>query len=66
MMMTRVLQRMQGLFKGNPDALAQRSPGHNVLGDRGENVAAGMYLVVIEATQSGERRQLRGKLMVIR
>jgi hypothetical protein len=33
---------------------------------RGENVAAGMYLVVIEATQGGERRQLRGKLMVIR
>lgn len=33
---------------------------------RGENVAAGMYLVVIEATQAGERRQLRGKLMVIR
>jgi len=33
---------------------------------RGENVAAGMYQVVIEATQGGERRQLRGKLMVIR
>jgi hypothetical protein len=33
---------------------------------RGENVAAGMYLVVIEATQAGQRRQLRGKLMVIR
>jgi len=33
---------------------------------RGENVAAGMYLVVIEATQAGDTRQLRGKLMVIR
>ncbi len=33
---------------------------------RGESVAAGMYLVVIEATQAGQRRQLRGKLMVIR
>lgn len=38
----------------------------NLQNGRGENVAAGMYLVVIEATQSGQRRQLRGKLMVIR
>ena len=38
----------------------------NLQNGRGESVAAGMYLVVIEATQSGERRQLRGKLMVIR
>ena len=33
---------------------------------RGESIAAGMYLVVIEAIQSGQPRQLRGKLMVIR
>jgi hypothetical protein len=38
----------------------------NLQNSRGENVAAGMYLVVIEATQAGERRQLRSKLMVIR
>lgn len=38
----------------------------NLKNNRGENVAAGMYLVVIEATQAGERRQLRSKLMVIR
>lgn len=38
----------------------------NLRNGRGENVAAGMYLVVIEATQAGQRRQLRGKLMVIR
>jgi hypothetical protein len=38
----------------------------NLENGRGESVAAGMYLVVIEATQSGDRRQLRGKLMVIR
>lgn len=33
---------------------------------RGENVAGGMYYVVINAVQDGEQRQLRGKLMVIR
>lgn len=33
---------------------------------RGENVAGGMYQVIINVTQNGERRQLRGKLMVIR
>jgi hypothetical protein len=38
----------------------------NLQNGRGENVASGMYLVVIEATQAGQRRQLRGKLMVIR
>ena len=38
----------------------------NLQNGRGQNVAAGMYLVVIEATQAGQRRQLRGKLMVIR
>ena len=33
---------------------------------RGENVAGGMYYVVINAVQDGEERQLRGKLMIIR
>lgn len=33
---------------------------------RGEAVAGGMYQVIINAIQNGERRQLRGKLMVIR
>lgn len=33
---------------------------------RGEAVAGGMYLVVVDAVQDGDRRQLRSKLMVIR
>jgi hypothetical protein len=33
---------------------------------RGENVAGGMYYVVVNAVQDGSDRQLRGKLMVIR
>ena len=33
---------------------------------RGEGVAGGMYYVVIDVQQDGDRRQLRGKLMVIR
>jgi hypothetical protein len=33
---------------------------------RGENVAGGMYYVVVNAVQDGDGRQLRGKLMVIR
>jgi hypothetical protein len=33
---------------------------------RGENVAGGIYYVVINAVQNGEERQLRSKLMVIR
>jgi hypothetical protein len=33
---------------------------------RGENVAGGLYYVVINAVQDGAQRQLRGKLMVIR
>ena len=32
----------------------------------GESVAGGVYYVIINAVQDGERRQLRGKLMVIR
>ena len=38
----------------------------NLQNGRGENVAGGMYLVVINAVQDGNSRQLRGKLMVIR
>ncbi|HEU5186188.1 MAG TPA: hypothetical protein VFU01_16560, partial [Gemmatimonadaceae bacterium] len=37
-----------------------------LINGRGENVAGGMYYVVINAVQDGEQRQLRGKLMVIR
>lgn len=33
---------------------------------RGENVAGGMYYVVVNAVQDGQERQLRGKLMIIR
>lgn len=33
---------------------------------RGENVAGGMYYVVVNAVQNGSDRQIRGKLMVIR
>lgn len=33
---------------------------------RGENIAGGMYYVVVNAIQDGQERQLRGKLMVIR
>ena len=33
---------------------------------RGEQVAGGMYLVVVDAQQDGRRRQMRDKLMVIR
>ena len=33
---------------------------------RGEQVAGGMYFVVVDVQQNDQRRQLRGKLMVIR
>jgi hypothetical protein len=33
---------------------------------RGESIAAGMYQVIVNAVQDGQRRQLRSKLMVIR
>jgi hypothetical protein len=33
---------------------------------RGEQIAGGMYLVVVDAQQDGRRRQMRDKLMVIR
>lgn len=34
--------------------------------DRGENVASGMYLVVVESIVNGKRQQARDRLMVIR
>ena len=33
---------------------------------RGEEVAGGMYYVIVNAIQDGEKRQIRAKLMVIR
>jgi hypothetical protein len=57
---------------GTPDPLDD-TPGDQAVrvtwplqNGRGENVAGGMYYVVVNAVQSGETRQLRGKLMVIR
>lgn len=38
----------------------------NLLNGRGEGVAGGVYYVVIDVLQGGQRRQIRGKLMVIR
>jgi hypothetical protein len=38
----------------------------NLLNGRGEGVAGGVYYVVIDVLQDGQRRQIRGKLMVIR
>ncbi|MDQ6831496.1 MAG: hypothetical protein M3081_21760 [Gemmatimonadota bacterium] len=38
----------------------------NLTNGIGENVAGGMYYVVVNATQDGKRRQMRSKLMVIR
>lgn len=38
----------------------------NLKNNRGEQVAGGMYYVIVNAIQDGKRRQLRGKLMVIR
>jgi hypothetical protein len=57
---------------GTPDPLDD-TPGDQAVrvtwplqNGRGENVAGGMYYVVVNAVQNGETRQLRGKLMVIR
>lgn len=38
----------------------------NLTNGRNENVAGGMYFVIVNAVQDGKRRQIRGKLMVIR
>jgi hypothetical protein len=38
----------------------------NLRNGRGEQVAGGMYYVVVDVQQEGRRRQLRNKLMVIR
>ena len=53
---------------GNPTSGADFA--HSVLwpltNDRGEAVASGMYLVVVESTVNGKRQQTRDRLMVIR
>lgn len=38
----------------------------NLTNGRNEDVAGGMYYVIVNAVQDGRRRQIRGKLMVIR
>ena len=65
----------QTVFSGTPSG-GPASPGFpgdqavrtvwNLTNGRGEAVAGGMYYVVVNAVQDGKRRQLRGKLMVIR
>jgi hypothetical protein len=57
---------------GSPDPIDD-TPGDEAVrvnwpltNGRGENVAGGMYYVVVNAVQDGSTRQLRGKLMVIR
>jgi hypothetical protein len=50
---------------GFPGDQAVREPW-NLKNNRGEQVAGGMYYVIVNAVQDGKRRQLRGKLMVIR
>jgi hypothetical protein len=57
---------------GTPDPLDD-TPGDQAVrvtwplqNGRGENVAGGMYYVVVNAVQNGNSRQIRGKLMVIR
>lgn len=74
MMATTTFRTSGSVFEGTPGT----GGGPGVEGDqavrytwplvngRGENVAGGMYYVVINAVQNGEQRQLRGKLMVIR
>jgi hypothetical protein len=59
-----------GATSGTPPVTAPGDQAVRVTWDlkntRGENVASGMYYVVILAVQDGEMRQLREKLMVIR
>ena len=59
-----------GATSGTPPVTAPGDQAVRVTWDlkntRGENVASGMYYVVILAVQDGEVRQLREKLMVIR
>ena len=53
----------QNTVFGNDEAVRYTWPLVNGVG---EGVAAGMYFVIVEAVQNGRRRQIRGKLMVIR
>jgi hypothetical protein len=74
MMATTTFRTAGSVFAGTPGD--DDSPGFEgdqavrytwpLVNGRGENVAGGMYYVVINAVQDGEQRQLRGKLMVIR
>jgi hypothetical protein len=52
-----------GLATAGDEAVRTTWP---LINGRREPVAAGMYYVVVNAVQDGQRRQLRGKLMVIR
>ena len=56
------------VFAGNADFLGDEAVRYTwpLVNGRGENVAGGMYYVVVTAVQEGRERQLRGKLMVIR
>lgn len=74
MMATTTFRTRGTVFDGTPGVGA--TPGFEgdqavrytwpLVNGRGENVAGGMYYVVINAVQDGEDRQLRSKLMVIR
>jgi hypothetical protein len=74
MMATTTFRTSGRVFEGTPGT--DELPGFEgdqavrftwpLVNGRGENVAGGMYYVVVNAVQDGEERQLRGKLMVIR
>jgi hypothetical protein len=56
------------VFSGDTDFPGDEAVRYTwpLVNGRGENVAGGMYYVVVTAIQEGRERQLRGKLMVIR
>ena len=57
-----------GVACGNPSSLGDEAVRTTwaLTNGVGEAVAGGMYYVIVNAVQCGSRRQLRGKLMVIR
>ena len=57
-----------GVACGNPSSTGDEAvrTTWSLVNGVGEAVAGGMYYVVVNAQQCGSRRQLRGKLMVIR
>jgi len=57
-----------GVACGNPSSLGDEAVRTTwaLTNGVGEEVAGGMYYVIVNAVQCGSRRQLRGKLMVIR